>query len=171
MTEKTRMNIGKALLFSLAILVVCSGIIVGLGMVGFSQAWITMIFVLYFATIKFFNLNNWPEVVVGGLTGITLGYGVPLLTLALGSFSPSAGTIALVVYLVIIFLAIMFYMRGQLSLFVNPLTGIFCIIFMIKGVSDLRFLLQYYGLFLGMALIVGGILLIIKKITKVNTKA
>jgi len=165
------MNILKTIISALVILIVGCAIVVGLGKVGLSQAWIALMFILYFYLIKGLNLESWLEVVVGGLIGITLGCGMPLLALALGSFGPLAGTIALVVYLVIIFLAIVFNLSGKLALFVNPMMWIFFVIFLIKGVSDLTFLVQYYALFLGMALIVGAVLLILKNISKTKSKA
>jgi len=168
-----KMSLWKTILCSLAILVVGFAVIIGLAKFGFTQSWIALMFLICFALIKGLKLQNWLEVVVGGLVGITLGYGMSLLSLVLSLFVPFPEIIAQIVYLVIILLAIFFNLRGQIALLVNPTMWIFFVIFLSKDVSNLHSLLQYYGLFLGMAIITGLVLLVLQKtqILKEKSKA
>jgi hypothetical protein len=149
--------VSRAVLTTIIIIIVAVGIIAALPKIG-ASSWVFMILLFMFSAIEHFNVAKLPHAIVGAFVGITLGFGISLLTMLFTNLFGSIGSIlGPVVYLIIMISALTTMMLGKLSIALNNTTWIFVLIMaMVPGAAEIKYLAPDY---IGFAIV--SVLLII----------
>lgn len=158
------MGIIKSILIALMILAISAVIVIAIGLIGL-PAWVFMLVVFYFLSIEFLNVASLPKIIVGGLVGITLGFGQVLLGMAFSFLGPYAAVATIIVYLLIILFGIRSAVSQSLDIAFNNFTWIFVIVLMMPGATAITNILPSYISFAIGAVVCVIVGYLVKKIT------